>query len=71
MNRDEVLSAVSTMEAVFRQYLLDVPEYQRREESLQIQNAIDAFLRNSHTLLPPTPSPSPQTCPRCNGKGTI
>ena len=80
MNQQDVLNAMATMEATFRQYLRDVPEEQRLDERATIQAQLRGFLLNSFTLLPPSDRPSAppnnppggsQTCPACGGKGKI
>jgi hypothetical protein len=72
MTQDNVLSAIETMEAVFKEYLNDVPKTQRVEERAVIQERLDDFLRASYTLLPPSTPPNPsKICPYCKGKGKI
>lgn len=71
MNQNDVINVIKTLDAVFSQYLNDVPENQRREGRVAIRAAMDEFLRSSFTLLPPGTNPTPVTCSRCQGKGTV
>jgi hypothetical protein len=71
MTQEDVLKAISTLNAVFTQYLSDVPQTQRLQERAAIRLAVDQFLNSSFTALPPDTQTPPSVCPRCNGTGKI
>lgn len=71
MDQENVLTEIRRMSMVFRQYISNVPEWQRREERAVIRAEMDEFLRSTFTALPPDTNPIPVACPRCNGKGTV
>ncbi len=71
MTQNDVLNAIRTLDVVFKQYIKDVPEWQRQGERYEIQTEVDQLLRSSFTALPPDTNPQPVTCPRCKGKGTV